>query len=266
VSFAIPKGPIITLLTDFGTSDYYVGAMKGVIMSRAPGARIVDISHEIGPQAVLSGAYVLFGAYREFPDGTIHLAIVDPGVGSSRRGIILRTDRYFFVGPDNGLFSFAAPEPLAVYEIQASAYLAESISSTFHGRDVFAPVAAALALGVRVEELGSAITDPRRLPQITQVNKSEIQSEIIHIDRFGNAVTGIERRHLSGGALPPSFRLRVGENLIEAQQKFYAQEPLVPQRPFVIWGSLDFLEVSIAQGSAADVLGLFRGQGITLQS
>jgi S-adenosylmethionine hydrolase len=239
--------------------------MKGVIMSRAPGAPIVDISHEIAPQAVLSAAYVLLGAHREFPDGTIHLAVVDPGVGSSRRGIILRVDRYFFVGPDNGLFSLAAPEPVAVYEIQPSAYLAESVSNTFHGRDVFAPVAAALAVGVRPEDLGSAITDPRRLSQITQVSNSEVQSQVIHLDRFGNAVTGIERRHLAGGKLPASFGLRVGADLIEVQKRFYAEEPLVLRRPFVIWGSLDFLEISIAQGSAADELGLSRGQPVTLR-
>jgi S-adenosyl-L-methionine hydrolase (adenosine-forming) len=265
VSSAILKNPIITLLTDFGTSDYYVGAMKGVIMSQSPGTRIIDISHEIAPQAVLSGAYVLLGAYREFPDETIHLAVVDPGVGSSRRGIILRTDRYFFVGPDNGLFSLAAPQPAAVYEIKPSAYLAESTSSTFHGRDVFAPVAAALAIGVRPEDLGSVITDPRRLPQITRISSSEIQSQIIHIDRFGNAVTGIERVHLANGTLPFSFSLRVSENLIEVQKQFYAEEPLVPRRPFVIWGSLNFLEISLAQGSAAEVLGLSRGQAVTLE-
>jgi len=234
-------------------------------MSRSPDARIIDISHEIAPQAVLSGAYVLLGAHREFPDETIHVAVVDPGVGSSRRGIILRTDRYFFVGPDNGLFALAAPQPVAVYEIKPSAYLAESISSTFHGRDVFAPVAAALAIGVRPEELGSAITDPRRLPQLTRISSSEIQSQIIHIDRFGNAVTGIEQGHLANGTLPLSFRLRANENLIEVQKQFYAEEPLVPRRPFVIWGSLNFLEISLAQGSAADVLGLSRGQAVTLE-
>src|SRR5262249_34696304 len=159
--------------------------------------------------------YVLLGAYREFPEGTVHMAVVDPGVGSSRRGIILRTDRYLFVGPDNGLFLLAAPQPDAVYEIRPSAYLPESISNTFYGRDVFAPVAAALAIDVRPEELGAAIDDPHRLAPITHIRGSEIQSQIIHIDRFGNAVTGIERGDLSNSTLPLSFRLRVDENSIE---------------------------------------------------
>jgi len=256
---------IVTLLTDFGLDDYYVAAMKGVILSRCSHVRLFDISHRIAPQNVLSAAYVLLGAYHEFPAGTIHLGVVDPGVGSSRRGLILRTDRYLFVGPDNGLFSLVTPELAEAFEIQPSAYLPTTVSNTFHGRDIFAPVAAALASGVKPEELGSPIGDPKRLASLAQVNRSTIKSQIIHIDRFGNAITGIERRHLSSELLRSSFSLRAGAADIHLRKRFYAEEPVVPGEPFLIWGSLNFLEISVTNGSAAERLNLSCGQGVTLE-
>ena len=256
---------IITLLTDFGTDDYYVAAMKGVILSRSPHAELVDISHTIAPQNVLSAAYVLRGAYDQFPRGTIHLAVADPGVGSSRRGIILQTDRYLFVGPDNGLFSLATPESVKAFEIQPSTYLPEAVSNTFHGRDIFAPIAAALASGVKPEELGPSILNPQRFPPFTRVNKSEIQSRIIHIDHFGNGVTGIERHHLRSGGLPSSFTVLIGDTAIRLQKRFYSEETTIRDEPFVIWGSLDFLEISIANGSAAEALKLSSDQPVLLR-
>jgi S-adenosylmethionine hydrolase len=257
--------PIITLLTDFGIEDYYVAAMKGVILARCGHARLIDISHTIAPQNVLSAAYVLRGAYEQFPAGTIHLAVVDPGVGSSRRGIILRTDRYLFVGPDNGLFSLVMPESVESFEIQPSAHLPATVSNTFHGRDIFAPVAAALATGVKPDELGSPIPDPQRLRPIAQISSSEIESRIIHIDRFGNGVTGIERRQLNSDLLPRSFAVRIGDAVIHVQKRFYSEEPVVSGEPFVIWGSLNFLEISVANDSAAAALGLYCGQELTLE-
>jgi len=239
--------------------------MKGVILSRSPQARLVDISHEISPQAILSGAYVLLGAYNWFPPGAIHLGVVDPGVGSSRRGVILRSHEYFFVGPDNGLFSLAVPEPVEAFEIAESRYLPNKISHTFHGRDIFAPVAAALSLGVNPQELGLPIRDPKRLPPLAEMAGSEIHSQIIHIDRFGNAITGIQVNLLHSEMLPASFRLRVGDHLIQFQKRFYAEEPTKPGRPFVIWGSLNFLEISITNGSAAEALGLSCGQAVILR-
>ena len=256
---------IITLLTDFGTSDYYVPAMKGVILSRCEHARLIDISHGIAPQSVVSAAYVLLGAYQEFPAGTIHLAVVDPGVGSSRRGIILRTDRYHFVGPDNGLFSLVTPESVEAFEIQPSAYLPATVSNTFHGRDIFAPVTAALAAGIKPEELGSPIRDSKRLAPLAHVTGSKIKSQIIHIDRFGNGVTGIEPRHLRSELVPGSFAVGVGDVVIQVQKRFYAEEPVVPGEPFVIWGSLNFLEISVTNGSAAAALKLSYGQEVTLE-
>jgi S-adenosyl-L-methionine hydrolase (adenosine-forming) len=256
---------IFTLLTDFGLDDYYIAAMKGVILSRCEQARLVDISHGIEAQNVLSAAYVLLGAHELFPAGTIHLAVVDPGVGSSRRGIILRTDRYNFVGPDNGLFSLVTPEPVEVFEIRASGYLPVSISNTFHGRDIFAPVAAALAAGIKPEELGTSIRDPKRLVPLMQITGSKIKSRIIHIDRFGNGVTGIERRHLSSDLVSGLFALRIGGAVIHGQKRFYAEAPVIADEPFVIWGSLDFLEISVTNGSAAALLGLYCGQEVTLE-
>jgi S-adenosylmethionine hydrolase len=256
---------IVTLITDFGLDDYYVAAMKGVILSRCSKARLIDITHGIGPQNVLSAAYVLLGAYQEFPAGTIHLAVVDPGVGSSRRGLILRTDRYLFVGPDNGLFSLVTPELAEAFEIEPSAYLPATVSNTFHGRDIFAPIAAALAAGVKPEELGSPVRDPKRFAALSLVTGATIKSQIIHLDRFGNAVTGIERRHLNSELLPSSFSLRAGPVDIRLQKRFYAEEPVVPGEPFLIWGSLNFLEISVTNGSAVELLNLSCGQEVTLQ-
>ncbi|HEY2422965.1 MAG TPA: SAM-dependent chlorinase/fluorinase [Chthoniobacterales bacterium] len=256
---------IVTLLTDFGLDDYYVAAMKGVILSRCSQVHVVDISHGIAPQNVLSAAYVSLGAYQQFPAGTVHLAVVDPGVGSSRRGLILQTDRYLFVGPDNGLFSLVTPELAEAFEIQPSAYLPATVSNTFHGRDIFAPVAAALAAGIKPEELGSPIGDPKRLAPLAQVNRSKIKSQIIHIDRFGNGVTGIERHRLGSGLVPGSFSVRIGDSVIEQQKRFYAEPPVISGEPFVIWGSLNFLEISVTNGSAAVLLRLTCGQEVKLE-
>jgi S-adenosyl-L-methionine hydrolase (adenosine-forming) len=256
---------IVTLLTDFGLDDYYVAAMKGVILSRCEHARLIDISHGIAPQNVVSAAYVLLGAYQQFPAGTIHLAVVDPGVGSGRRCIILRTDRYDFVGPDNGLFSLVTPESVEAFEIQSSAYLPAMVSNTFHGRDIFAPVAAALAAGVKPEELGSPIRDPKRLAPLARATGSKIKSQVIHIDRFGNGVTGIERRHLNSELVPGSFSVRIGDAAIQQQKRFYAEAPVISGEPFVIWGSLNFLEISVTNGSAAALLKLTCGQEVTLE-
>jgi S-adenosylmethionine hydrolase len=261
----VTKDMIITLLTDFGLNDYYVAAMKGVILSRCREARLIDISHGIAPQNVLSAAYVLLGAYAQFPAGSIHLAVVDSGVGSKRRGIVLRSDRYLFVGPDNGLFSLVVPETVEAFEIQPSAYLPATISNTFHGRDIFAPAAAALAAGIKPEELGVSIRDAKRLAPLSVVLGSRIKSQIIHIDRFGNAVTGIERRHLQSELLPPSFVLRAGQTDIRVQKRFYAEEPVASGEPFVIWGSLNFLEISVTNGSAAESLSVSCGREITLE-
>src|SRR5215207_9279919 len=173
-----PGLPVITLLTDFGTADYFVGAVKGAILSVNPAAVIADITHEIPPQDIAAGAFTLLAAYKTFPAGTIHLTVVDPGVGSARRPIIVSAGEQFFVGPDNGLFSYIYDrEPShRAFHVTSDRYFRPEPSSTFHGRDIFAPIAAALSQGVATEEFGPEITDEVRLPSL------EIPTRIIHID------------------------------------------------------------------------------------
>ena len=258
--------PIITLLTDFGLSDYYVAAMKGVILSRNPAVHVVDISHGISSQNILSAAYVLFGAYDYFPAGTIHLVVVDPGVGSTRRPIVAKAGPYYFVGPDNGVFSLVlrhATNYLA-FEITNRDLFSAEISSTFHGRDIFAPIAAALSLGVPLREIGKHLLTLQMLPENVQVTASSLESRIIHIDRFGNCVTGIERTVLSEGRLPQTFVLYAGRSQIRQQKRFYLEEVTEPNAPFVIWGSAGFLEISLPSSSAAAYLELGIGDTVRL--
>jgi S-adenosylmethionine hydrolase len=242
--------PVITLLTDFGTVDYFVGAVKGAILSVNPGAVIVDITHEIPPQDIETGAFTLLAAYQTFPAGTIHVAVVDPGVGSERRPLIVSANEQFFVGPDNGLFSYIYDrEPShQSFHVTSDRYFRPSVSSTFHGRDIFAPVAAALSNGVAPEEFGMLIDDEVRLPSL------ETPLRIIHIDRFGNCITNITRD------LSPGEIVVKGKTISEIRQ-FYGEGD--DRSLFAIWGSAGFLEISVNGGSAAKVLGAARGDEIS---
>src|SRR5918911_850070 len=232
---------MITLLTDFGAADYFVGAMKGVILSANAEARIVDITHEIPPQDIMAGAFTLSAVYQTFPAGTIQVAVVDPGVGSARRPILASASEQFFVGPDNGLFSF-------IYEREASArvfhltnkdYFRRPVSATFHGRDVFAPVAAALSKGVRPENLGTEITDYVRLDNLKpkQTGEGSFEAAIIHIDRFGNCITNLTREHLTEERLARGLRLTINEREITSFRQFFAEEQDAAHELFAIWGS-----------------------------
>jgi S-adenosylmethionine hydrolase len=235
----VKAGPI-TLLTDFGTADYFVGAVKGAILSVNPQAVVVDITHEIPPQDVETGAFTLFAAYQTFPAGTIHVAVVDPGVGSSRRPIIVSANEQFFVGPDNGLFTYIyerEPSHRTIH-VTAEKYFRPAVSSTFHGRDIFAPVAAALSNGVTPDKLGSVIDDEVRLSYSRQPH-------IIHIDRFGNCVTNISREDFEGKIAS----LKINGKTIRNFRNFYGEDS--SSGPFAIWGSAGFLEISVNGGSAA---------------
>ncbi|GIU81605.1 MAG: hypothetical protein D6687_07730 [Acidobacteria bacterium] len=252
---------VITLLTDFGTKDYFVGAMKGVILSINPNAVIVDISHEIEPQKVASASFVLSNAYHYFPPKTIHVVVVDPGVGSERRAILVETPRYFFVAPDNGLLSFvfeSQDEMLKVYELTNREFFLPEVSRTFHGRDIFAPVAAHLSIGALPEEMGKRIHDPVRLkaavPQ--KISERRFVGEVIHIDRFGNLVTNFRNE------LPKNFVLKMGDQLIGKHYKFYSEAK--GEELFSIIGSSGFLEISIFQDSAASRLKAFIGQKVEM--
>ena len=246
-----PSLPVITLLTDFGTADYFVGAVKGAILSVNPAAVIADITHEIPAQDISAGAFALLAAYKTFPAGTTHVAVVDPGVGSSRRPVIVNANEQYFVGPDNGLFTYIYDrEPShRIFHITSERYFRPEPSSTFHGRDIFAPVAAALSQGVAPEEFGPEINDEVRLPSL------ETPLRIIHIDRFGNCITNITRDGLKSGEA-----LVINGRTITEFRNFYGEGSAT--EPFAIWGSAGFLEISVAGGSAAKTLGAKRGDPV----
>lgn len=260
----------IALLTDFGTKDYFVGAMKGAILSVNSRAQIVDITHDIEPQNIRAAAFTLRACFQDFPPKTIFVAIVDPGVGSARRAILVETEDYFFIAPDNGLLSFVLDEAFAVkneslsprvFELKDKKYFAENVSRTFHGRDVFAPVAAHLSNGVAPGKFGREILDYVHFETAApkRVSANELEGEIIHVDRFGNLVT-----NFPAADLPAKFSLRVNENRIERHQKYYAEAET--GQIFSIAGSAGFLEIGAFQDSARRILQVEAGQKIILQT
>ena len=244
---------MISLLTDFGTADYFVGAVKGAILSVNPQAVIADITHEIPPQDIEAGAFTLLACYKTFPKGTIHVAVVDPGVGSTRRPIVVSANEQFFVGPDNGIFSYIYDrEPShRTFHVTAEKYFRPLPSSTFHGRDIFAPVAAALSNGVKPRKFGPEILDQVRLPALLEPTR------IIHIDRFGNCVTNITR-----DIFKPDTNLLINGKTIRDFRNFYGEDSSTS--PFAIWGSAGFLEISVNGGSAAKVLRVKRGERVVV--
>ena len=246
---------IITLLSDFGLKDPYVAEMKAVILSIHPQARIVDITHEIEKFNTCIGAFVLASATPYFPAGTIHVAVVDPGVGTKRRPIIVETKRSYYVGPDNGLLMLAAQKEGVghVYHVNNPQYMLPQVSRTFHGRDIFAPVAAHLARGSPPSEFGPEIQD-HVFPKFAKprVRKGELLGEVLHIDDFGNIVSNISAEDLEKMDIREGGSLRVkldGETLTLKLCSAYGEVPA--KTPLAIIGSGDFLEVSINQGSAS---------------
>jgi S-adenosylmethionine hydrolase len=259
---------LITLLTDFGIADYFVGAMKGVILSISSEARIVDITHEIPPQDILAGAFTLLAVYRDFPPQTIHVAVVDPGVGSSRRPILVAGGGRFFVGPDNGIFGYIYErEPAArVYHLNRAEFFRPRVSETFHGRDVFAPVAGALSNGTKPDELGLEIKDYVRLPPLAARRgasaDTSLDAQIIHIDRFGNCVTNLTRDLLTEEMIESGVQLFIGASVVKTFRRFYAEASDAPGEPFAIWGSAGLLEIAALNSSAAQQLGIRRGDTV----
>ena len=258
---------IVTLLTDFGTADYFVGAMKGALLSVAPDALLVDITHDIPPHDIATAAFTLLAATPAFPSGTVHIAVVDPGVGSDRRAVALIGDQ-IFVGPDNGIFTHVLDrEPgISAFHITNQNLFRYPVSPTFHGRDVFAPVAAALGSGLPPYELGDRISDLVRLamPSPEQLEDGTRRGVIIHIDRFGNCVTNLERADLREVSTASDFTLTVGAHEIRSLRRFYHDggSSEDPDAPFVIWGSAGLLEISIRGRSAAERLELVRGMRV----
>jgi S-adenosylmethionine hydrolase len=255
---------LITLTSDFGTGDYYVGALKGAILRLAPKTRIIDLSHHIPPHDILAGAFLLRHAATEFPPGTIHLAVVDPGVGGSRLPMVLVSRNFIWVGPDNGLFSFALDDrPCAAYEITLPFLGGESeVSPTFHGRDLFAPTAARLATGRAAEEVGPPICAPTRLPEAHPRRKDGVlEGRVIHVDRFGNLVTNIADSDIE--PLGCELRLRLASCAVQGMSTTYSD---VDEGDTVaLIGSSRLLEIAVNAGSAAETLGASRGDAVTVE-
>jgi S-adenosylmethionine hydrolase len=253
--------PPITLLTDFGTADYFVAAMKGVILSDHPSARIVDLTHDIPAQDIEAAAFTLLATYSQFPRGTIHVAVVDPGVGSNRRAILIEAHGQFFVGPDNGSFSYVCDEAKPrIFHLNNSKYFRQPVSDTFNGRDIFAPVAAALSRGITAKKLGVEVDNYVRLPTLKAEapESGVITARIIHIDHFGNCVTNITRNELTEAMINDGFRLEVKGQRIDELRRFFAEETRA-NKLFCVWGSAGFLEIAVKNNSAAKSLNVKRG-------
>jgi len=253
---------IVTLLTDFGTADYFVGAMKGVILDRHRDIRIVDITHEVPPQDIATAAFLLLAVYRDFPPGTIHLVVVDPGVGSSRDAIVARVGPYTFVAPDNGVLSYVLDGATGaeVRRLENGELRREVVSTTFHGRDVFAPAAAALAAGFPFERTGPLHDRSVRLPPLRnqRAGDGSVTGSVLHIDRFGNCVTSLTGHDLQGE--PGGYVYRIGDHSVEGVRETYAGA--APGVPFMVMGSAGFLEISMNGRSASAWMGVTRGQVI----
>ena len=260
--------PILTLTTDFGTRDGFVGTLKGVIWSICPAAQIADISHEISPQNVLEGAFALWRAYAFFPAGTVHVAVVDPGVGTSRRQIAVSLGSHTFVGPDNGLFTpiFEDAEkngwPVKIVHLTNGEYFLPEVSRTFHGRDIFAPVAARLANGLPLAELGEFVTDPVRL-SLPKPEKTlnGWHAHITVIDVFGNCTTDLPAAALAANERF-TFHLRGREvrGLVES----YGQNQ--PGDLVALVDSENYVEIAIVNGSAARTLGAQVGDTVDVET
>ena len=257
---------IVTLTTDFGIRDHYAGAVRGAVLSINPGATLVDITHCIRPGSVFDGAFVMAGACPVFPEGTVHVGVVDPGVGGERRAVLIETERYLFVGPDNGLLSMAAERDgiRRVRELRKGDYMRRPVSRTFHGRDVFGPVAAHLTLGLDPSELGPATRDLEmiRVPE-PEAGPGEIRGEVLHVDAYGNLLTnigeGLLREHLGSGALA----VLVGGRLVRGPFGSYAS--MEEGEPGALVGSLGVLEVACREASAAETLGVGPGEKVMVR-
>ena len=240
--------------------------MKGVILSRNPAATIVDITHDIPPQDIEAAAFNLLSSYRDFPKGTIHVAVVDPGVGSDRRALLIECANQFFVGPDNGLFSWICEREgeWAATNITDGRFFRHPVSRTFHGRDIFAPVAAALSLGRKPSDFGSALTEIVLLESLEPVaiSANTIEGRIIHIDRFGNCITNFTRRTLESRSGPTSWRMSLNDREITSFRNFFAGSPA--NELFAIVGSAGFIEICVRNSSAAKLLNVHRGERVRL--
>lgn len=249
---------LITLTTDFGEADYFVPAMKGAIYAVNREVEIIDLTHQTPPQDVYAAAFTLMCCYKEFPKWTIHVAVVDPGVGSSRRPVLVMTDDYYFIGPDNGIFSYIYQRETVnrVVHLTERHYFRSTVSPTFHGRDVFAPIAAYVAKQVDWRKMGEEISDYVKFNTPTPVvSGAQIRGHVIHVDRFGNLITNI-----TAAELPPTAnlaRLRVGKH--EAQRLLTHFAEAGNNELFGYFGSAGFLELAVSRQNAARLVEARRG-------
>lgn len=260
-----PSG-IVTLTTDFGTRDPYAGIMKGMVLAANPRAALVDITHEIPPQDILNAAFTLVRAYEFFPPGTVHVAVVDPEVGGARKAVAIRTERAFYVGPDNGIFGMVLhrERPLEIREILNAPFVAERISGTFHGRDVFAPCAGFLSAGRALSEVGPALDTllQLRYPRPSQ-SGGILLGEVISVDSFGNLITNISEQTFRSFAGSRPVDISFATDRFPAVRRHYSEVP--PGSPLVLFGSSGYLEVSMNAGSARDYYMTAVGATVTIR-
>lgn len=259
---------IITLTTDFGLEDPYVGQMKGAILKRNISARIIDLTHAIAPHDILAGAITIRTSYRYFPEGTIHLIVVDPEVGTQRGILAAAAEKHLFIAPDNGLFTLLAMDKkiTVIHRVENSSLFPAEVSGTFHGRDIMAPVAAALAGGLPLDKAGplTSFTDCVQL-DISEpiIDEHHITGRMLHIDHFGNIRTNITTRHLSKFQ-PSSFAgITIGSHTINAISSTYGNQPM--GELVAVIDSSGYLEIAINRGNAAEMIGCPAGEAVTVQ-
>jgi hypothetical protein len=263
---------IITLLTDFGTEDAYAGIMKGVILSTTPSAVIIDITHHIDPQDIIQAAYLIKTSYRYFPEGTVHVIVVDPEVGSDRAIVALDMMGHIFLAPDNGVLTLVMEEGKidSIVRVENTRYFLKAVSRTFHGRDIFAPVAAHLCRGMDIRNLGSPL-DQQNLVHLNidkpcVSGKDRLVGTVVCFDRFGNCISNIDATHLKKIYASNSSRMliiKIGKTSIKGVSLSYADAE--PNRPLAIMGSFGYLEIALNQGNARRALQIAKGDIITLE-
>jgi S-adenosyl-L-methionine hydrolase (adenosine-forming) len=264
--------PIVALLTDFGNQDHYVGAVKGAVLAACREACVVDIAHDLQPHDVAEAAFALVAVYRAYPSETVFLAVVDPGVGSERRGIAMEAGGYRFVGPDNGIFSHVLAEnpDARIHRITNAGLFRYEVSTTFHGRDVFGPVAGHLASGLELSEVGPPIEDPVRfeLEPVRRRGELEWEATVVHVDRFGNLTTNMTQRDfdsvLAQVSGDPTQIVAVVEGMVLPYVRSYSELP--EGEGCALMGSAGRIEVAVHRGSAARVMGATKGSPVRVRA
>lgn len=256
--------PIITLTTDFGLQDHYVSVMKAVILGIAPNVRMVDVSHQIPPQDIMAGAWVVRNSSMHFPSGTIHLVVVDPGVGTMRAPVAIQIKDQIFVGPDNGIFSLIADDfDYKAWRLTNKKYWLQKPSNTFHGRDIFSPVAAHLANGAPIDQFGEPLEELVTYRWAVPISdKDGIQGWIIHIDRFGNLISNISADMIRKSVGKSRFRIYVGNTILDELVTSFGSVP--DGEPAAYIGSSGTLEIAINKGNAGEMLGVQKGAQISI--